>query len=148
MATMLKNFAMNLNIIPSNPFLLAADRIRTALPDIKTTSRYVLPDTGSVDDDQTESSGPNSRSAYVLLYNAKKLGVTYPKTRQNRELHMGFTVGQAYVRISDDRMAVVSEIRSGGREGLLRFADTGQEEWLLWIEFQQKGEWRIIGGAE
>ena len=61
---------------------------------------------------------------------------------------MGFKVGQAYIRISDDRMAVVTQIRSGGREGLLRFADTGQEEWLFWIEFQQKGEWRIIGGAE
>ena len=36
-----------------------------------------------------------------------------------------FQVGQAYVCIDDERMAVVTQVRSDGREGLLRFRDTG-----------------------
>jgi hypothetical protein len=58
---------------------------------------------------------------------------------------MGFKVGQAYIHLADERMAVVTQIRSDGREGLLRFCDTGNEEWLLWIEFQQSGKWRSFG---
>jgi hypothetical protein len=42
-------------------------------------------------------------------------------------------------------MAVVTQIRSDSREGLLRFTDTGSEEWFLWTEFQQSGEWRSVG---
>jgi len=58
---------------------------------------------------------------------------------------MGFKVGQVYIEIADDRMAVVTQIRSDGREGLLRFAHTGKEEWFLWTEFQQSGKWRSFG---
>jgi hypothetical protein len=55
---------------------------------------------------------------------------------------MGFKIGQVYIHNADDRMAVVTQIRSDGREGLLRFQKTGKEEWFLWTEFQQSGKWR------
>jgi hypothetical protein len=41
---------------------------------------------------------------------------------------MGFKIGQVYIHNADDRMAVVTQIRSDGREGLLRFQKTGKEE--------------------
>jgi hypothetical protein len=44
---------------------------------------------------------------------------------------MGFKIGQVYIHNADHRMAVVTQIRSDGREGLLRFQKTGKEEWFL-----------------
>ena len=61
---------------------------------------------------------------------------------------MGFKVGQAFIHVADERMAVVTQIRSEGREGLLLFADTGSEEWFLWTEFQQAEKWRHFGAPK
>jgi hypothetical protein len=61
---------------------------------------------------------------------------------------MGFKVGQVYIHVADELMGVVTQIRSDGREGLLRFRDTGHEEWFLWTEFQQSGNWRSFGAPE
>lgn len=57
---------------------------------------------------------------------------------------MRFKVGQAYECIDDGRKAVVAQIREDGREGLLRFLDTGTEEWFLWAELHQAGKWHQI----
>ena len=41
---------------------------------------------------------------------------------------MRFKIGQAYECIDNGRKAVVAQTREDGREGLLRFLDTGAEE--------------------
>jgi hypothetical protein len=55
---------------------------------------------------------------------------------------MGFAVGQAFKCATDNRQAVVAQIRDDGRAGLLRFLDDGHKEWLLWTEFHQAGKWQ------
>jgi hypothetical protein len=61
---------------------------------------------------------------------------------------MRFKVGQVYECIDDGRQAVVAKIRGDGREGLLRFTDTGAEEWFLWAELHQAGKWHLKGGPK
>jgi hypothetical protein len=61
---------------------------------------------------------------------------------------MRFRIGQAFEFADKARRAVVAGTRSEGREGLLRFTDTGAEEWHLWAEFHKAGEWRLLGGPE
>jgi hypothetical protein len=57
---------------------------------------------------------------------------------------MPFSVGQIYQCIEKgSREAVVSELKSDGREGLLRFSDTGTEEWFVWDDFDQAGKWHL-----
>jgi hypothetical protein len=56
---------------------------------------------------------------------------------------MRFEVGQVYECIDDGRQAVVAQTRGDGREGLLRFTDTGGEEWFLWAELHQAGKWHL-----
>jgi hypothetical protein len=58
---------------------------------------------------------------------------------------MRFLVGQIYECIDDGRTAVVAEIRSDCREGLLRFTDTGDAEWFLWAQLHQAGKWHLRG---
>jgi hypothetical protein len=53
---------------------------------------------------------------------------------------MRFAVGQAFECVTDDRRAVVAQIRDNGRAGLLRFLDDFHEEWLLWVDLH--GKWR------
>ena len=55
---------------------------------------------------------------------------------------MRFNVGEVYDRTDGSRTAVVTQILSEGREGLLRFTDTGSEEWFIWTELHQAGQWR------
>jgi hypothetical protein len=58
--------------------------------------------------------------------------------------NMGFSIGQIYQCAEvGSREAIVSEVRSDGREGLLRFTDTGTEEWFVWDELSQAGKWRL-----
>jgi hypothetical protein len=57
---------------------------------------------------------------------------------------MRFEPGQAYVCTENGRMAVVSAVRDGGRAGLLRFGDTGAEEWFLWQQLHQANKWHRI----
>jgi hypothetical protein len=54
---------------------------------------------------------------------------------------MRFEVGQAYESKDGQHQAVVIEIRSEGREGLLRNYG-GRAEWFLWAELHQAGQWR------
>ena len=56
---------------------------------------------------------------------------------------MRFEVGQAYECKADGRKALVSQVRDGGRSALLRFLDDGHEEWLLWVELHQAGQWHL-----
>jgi hypothetical protein len=53
---------------------------------------------------------------------------------------MPFEAGQAYECTDNGRRAVAVQIRSDGREGLLRFLDSGDQEWFLWSE----GKWKLI----
>jgi hypothetical protein len=57
---------------------------------------------------------------------------------------MRFHVGEVYEgRFGQStRKAVVAEIRDEGRAGLLRFVDTGHEEWFVWQQLHQEGKWR------
>jgi hypothetical protein len=55
---------------------------------------------------------------------------------------MRFEVGQAFKCTTDNRQAVVTQVRDDGRAGLLRFLDDGHEEWLLWAEFHQAAKWQ------
>jgi hypothetical protein len=57
---------------------------------------------------------------------------------------MHFEVGQAYECIEDGRSAVVAQTRNDGREGLLRFLETGTEEWVVWVELHQGGNWKLL----
>jgi hypothetical protein len=57
---------------------------------------------------------------------------------------MRFEVGQAYECIEDGGSAVVARIRNDGREGLLRFLETGTEEWIVWVELHQGGKWKLL----
>jgi hypothetical protein len=61
---------------------------------------------------------------------------------------MRFKLGQVYECIDNGRRAIVVQARSEGREGLLRFADTGGEERFLWAELHQAGKWHLLGGSE
>jgi hypothetical protein len=54
---------------------------------------------------------------------------------------MGFNVGERYECVADGRKAVVAQVRSAGRDGLLRFIDTATEAWVLWADVQA-GKWR------
>jgi hypothetical protein len=56
---------------------------------------------------------------------------------------MRFQVGQVYECNIDGQLAVVSQVRSDEREGLLRFTDTSNEEWFLWAELHQAGKWHL-----
>jgi hypothetical protein len=60
---------------------------------------------------------------------------------------MCFAVGQAYESTTDGRKAVVTQIRSDGREGLLRIdGDASREQWFLSTDLNQNGgEWCLIG---
>jgi hypothetical protein len=55
---------------------------------------------------------------------------------------MPFEKGQAYVCIQDGRRAVVADTKDDGRSGLLRFGDTGAEEWFLWEPFYHAAKWQ------
>jgi hypothetical protein len=55
---------------------------------------------------------------------------------------MPFEKGQAYVCIEDGRRAVVADTTDDGRSGLLRFGDTGTEEWFLWEPFYHAAKWQ------
>jgi hypothetical protein len=55
---------------------------------------------------------------------------------------MRFNVGEVYERTDGSRTAIVTQIRSEGREGVLRFTDTGSEEWFLCAELHQAAHWR------
>jgi hypothetical protein len=55
---------------------------------------------------------------------------------------MRFHVGEVYELTDGSRTAVVSAIRDDGRAGRLRFGDTGTEEWFIWQELHQAGQWR------
>jgi hypothetical protein len=55
---------------------------------------------------------------------------------------MKFRLGDIYTFADGPAAAVVIQIHSDGRAGLMRFADTHAEEWLLWAELQQEGKWR------
>jgi hypothetical protein len=58
--------------------------------------------------------------------------------------NMSFSIGQVYqCAEAGSRGAIVSEVRSDGREGLLRFTDTGIEEWFVWDDFNQAGKWHL-----
>jgi len=59
---------------------------------------------------------------------------------------MRFKVGQVYQCTDDGRRAVVTQVRSDDREGLLRFGDNSAEEWFLWAELRQAGKSHLIGG--
>ena len=56
--------------------------------------------------------------------------------------NMPFEKGQAYVCIEDGRRAVVADTTDDGRSGLLRFGDTGTEEWFLWEPFYHAAKWQ------
>jgi hypothetical protein len=60
---------------------------------------------------------------------------------------MRFHVGEAYESQTEQgvRKAVVADTRDDGRAGLLRFVDSGEQEWFLWQELHQAGKWRRIG---
>jgi len=55
---------------------------------------------------------------------------------------MPFEKGQVYVCIQDGRRAVVADTKDDGRSGLLRFGDTGAEEWFLWEPFYHAAKWQ------
>jgi hypothetical protein len=57
---------------------------------------------------------------------------------------MRFRVDDTYELANGRRTAVVIQIHSEGRAGLLRFTDTNLEEWLLWAELHQEGKWRRV----
>ena len=61
---------------------------------------------------------------------------------------MRFAVGQAFEGIADGRQAVVVQIRDDGHAGLLRFPDTGREQWALWAQFLNSERWIPIGMKE
>jgi len=61
---------------------------------------------------------------------------------------MRFAVGQAFESIADGRQAVVVQIRDDGHAGLLRFLDTGREQWVLWAQFLNSERWIPIGMKE
>lgn len=63
---------------------------------------------------------------------------------------MRFNTGEAYEGQFENgpRKAVVAEIRDEGRAGLLRFLDTSEETWVLWIELHQDGKWRKVGKVQ
>jgi hypothetical protein len=54
---------------------------------------------------------------------------------------MSFQRGEAYRHTDGKRTAIVIDVRDDGRAGLLRYSDTGEEEWHLWDGFQQAGRW-------
>jgi hypothetical protein len=58
---------------------------------------------------------------------------------------MRFAIGQAFENIVDSRQAVVAEIRDEGRAGCLRFLDSGEQQWVLWAQFHNTGQWLPIG---
>jgi hypothetical protein len=55
---------------------------------------------------------------------------------------MRFQVGERYELANGGRTAVVIQVHSDGRAGLLRFADTVLEEWVICTELHQEGRWR------
>jgi hypothetical protein len=57
---------------------------------------------------------------------------------------MRFAVGQVYASVDGNNHAIVVQIRSDGREGLLR-VNGGREEWFLSAEFLLPGKWRLVG---
>jgi hypothetical protein len=62
---------------------------------------------------------------------------------------MPFKVGQVYERIDNPtRWAIVMQARNNGREGRLSYFYSGEEEWVLWGEFEKSGAWRLQGGQE
>jgi hypothetical protein len=61
------------------------------------------------------------------------------------ELTMRFIIGQVYECIDDGRQAVVVDIKSDGRVGLLRFLGPGIDEWFIWHELHQAGKLRLLG---
>lgn len=58
---------------------------------------------------------------------------------------MRFVVGRAFESAASGRRAVVAETRDGGNAGYLRFLDSGQQQWVLWAQFHNEGEWILIG---
>jgi hypothetical protein len=56
---------------------------------------------------------------------------------------MRFSMGQVYECSDSGRQAVVAQVSEEGRAGLLRFLDTGGEEWFLWPELHQAGKWHL-----
>jgi hypothetical protein len=54
---------------------------------------------------------------------------------------MAFKLGDSYEFGEGRRFAIVTQIHSDGRAGLMHFADTEVEEWLLWDELRQEGKW-------
>jgi hypothetical protein len=54
---------------------------------------------------------------------------------------MAFKLGDTYEFGEGRRFAIVTQIHSDGRAGLMHFADTEVEEWLLWDELRQEGKW-------
>jgi hypothetical protein len=60
-------------------------------------------------------------------------------------LEMRFATGQAFESAVSGRQAVVAEIREGGHAAHLRFLDNDQQQWVLWAQFLNSGEWIPIG---
>jgi hypothetical protein len=58
---------------------------------------------------------------------------------------MRLVVGQAFESASSGRQAVVAETRDGGNAGHLRFLDNCEQQWVLWAQFHNAGEWILIG---
>jgi len=58
---------------------------------------------------------------------------------------MRFELGQVYECVDNGKQAIVVQVRSEGREGLLRFADSSAEEWFISADFHQTGKWRLLG---
>ncbi len=56
---------------------------------------------------------------------------------------MRFKHGQVYESVDGGGQAIVIQARGGGRAGLLRFMDTGAEEWRVWSELNRDGEWQL-----
>jgi hypothetical protein len=61
---------------------------------------------------------------------------------------MRFRQGQVFEAVNGDQTAVVVRARGGGRAGLIRFPDTGFEEWLLWSALDRDGNWRLKDEAQ
>ncbi len=57
---------------------------------------------------------------------------------------MRFVVGQTFKSAVSSRQAVVAETRDEGHAGHLRFLDNGQQQWVLWAQFHNAGEWILI----